>query len=300
MKYHAGEIAVQTRAGVREQADKLAAAMRGAILPSLAGFLAVQRMAVLGTVGRSGAVWASVLTGEAGFLQVLNYQSIRIAAVPAAGDPLAENLSSPAHAALIVPDLATRRRLRLNGEGHRVEPGTIEIRDAQVYGNCSHYIQARSPIGERQWRPGDNAAIVRTGELLAEQQQWIARTDTFFIATDHPESGADISHRGGNPGFVRIVESGHLAIPDYSGNNMFNTLGNIAVNPHAGLLFIDFDNGGTLQLTGRATIDWDSARAATLAGARRVVDFEIDEVLENPHGFPLRYEFREYSHFNPS
>jgi uncharacterized protein len=300
MKYHEGEIAVQTRVGVREQADKLAAAMRGAILPSLAGFVAAQRMAVLGTVDRSGAVWASVLTGEAGFLQVLNYQSIRIAAVPAAGDPLAENLTSPAHAALIVPDLAARRRLRLNGEGHRVEPGAIEIRDAQVYGNCPHYIQARSPIGERQWRPGDNAAIVRTGELLAEQQQWIARTDTFFIATDHPESGADVSHRGGNPGFVQVVNSGHLAIPDYSGNNMFNTLGNIAVNPHAGLLFIDFGNGGTLQLTGRATIDWDPARAATLAGARRVVDFEIDRVLENPHGFPLHYEFREYSHFNPS
>jgi predicted pyridoxine 5'-phosphate oxidase superfamily flavin-nucleotide-binding protein len=300
MKYHDGEIAVQTRAGVRQQADKLAAAMRGAILPSLAGFVAAQRMAVLGTVDRSDAVWASVLTGDAGFLQVLNYQSIRIAAVPAAGDPLAENLASPAHAALIVPDLATRRRLRLNGEGHIVEGGTIEIRDAQVYSNCPHYIQARSPTGQRQWSPGDDAAIVRTAELSAEQQQRIARADTFFIATDHPESGADVSHRGGNPGFVQIVDGRHLAIPDYSGNNMFNTLGNIVVNPHVGLLFIDFDNGRTLQLTGRAAIDWDAERAATLAGAKRIVDFELDDAVDNPHGFPLRYEFHEYSHFNPS
>jgi predicted pyridoxine 5'-phosphate oxidase superfamily flavin-nucleotide-binding protein len=300
MKYHDGEIAVQTRAGVRQQAGKLAAAMRGAILPSLAGFVAAQRMAVLGTVDRSGAAWASVLTGDAGFLRVLDHQSIRIAAVPVAGDPLAENLASPAHAALIVPDLATRRRLRLNGSGHMVNAGIIEIRDAQVYGNCPHYIQARSPSGERRWPPGEDAAIVRTAELSAEQQQRIARADTFFIATDHPESGADVSHRGGNPGFVQIVNGCHLAIPDYSGNNMFNTLGNIAVNPHAGLLFIDFDNGRTLQLTGRATIDWDPERAATMAGTRRVVDFELDEAIDNPHGFPLRYEFHEYSHLNPS
>ena len=300
IKYHEGEIAVQTRAGVRRQADKLAAAMRGAILPSLAGFVAAQRMAVLGTVDRGGAVWASVVTGDAGFLQVIDYQSIRIAAVPAAGDPLAENLASPAHAALIIADLATRRRLRLNGKGHIVEAGTIEIRDAQVYSNCPHYIQARSPIGEHQWRPGIDTGAVRTAELSAEQQQRIARADTFFIATDHPESGADVSHRGGNPGFVQIVNGRRLAIPDYSGNNMFNTLGNIAVNPHVGLLFIGFDSGRTLQLTGRAAIDWDAARATTLAGAERILDFELDEAVDNPHGFPLRYEFHEYSHFNPS
>jgi predicted pyridoxine 5'-phosphate oxidase superfamily flavin-nucleotide-binding protein len=300
IKYHDGEIAVQTRAGVRRQADKLAAAMRGAILPSLAGFVAAQRMAVLGTVDRSGAVWASVVTGDAGFLQVIDYQSIRIAAVPAAGDPLAENLASPAHAALIVADLATRRRLRLNGEGHIVEGGTIEIRDAQVYSNCPHYIQARAPIGEHQWPAGADAAAVRTAQLSTDHQRLIARADTFFIATDHPESGADVSHRGGNPGFVRIVNGRRLAIPDYSGNNMFNTLGNIAVNPHVGLLFIGFDSGRTLQLTGRAAIDWDAARAATLAGAERIVDFELDEAVDNPHGFPLRYEFHEYSHFNPS
>ena len=111
---------------------------------------------------------------------------------------------------------------------------------------------------------------MRTAELSSQHQRLIARADTFFIATDHPESGADISHRGGNPGFVRIVDSRRLAIPDYSGNNMFNTLGNIVANPRVGLLFIGFESGRTLQLTGRATIDWDSARASTLAGAARI------------------------------
>jgi predicted pyridoxine 5'-phosphate oxidase superfamily flavin-nucleotide-binding protein len=299
MKYHDGEIAVQAKAGVRRQADKLAAMVGGALSPERHEFVAAQRMAVLASVDRHGRVWASVVTGEQGFLQGLDERTIRIAALPPSGDPLLENLALPAHAALIVPDLAARRRLRLNGVGH-IAAGAIEIRAEQVYGNCSHYIQARAPVGEHRWQPGADTAAARTAELSDGQRQLIARADTFFIATDHPESGADISHRGGNPGFVRVIDGRRLAIPDYSGNNMFNTLGNIVANPRVGMLFIGFESGRTLQLTGRAAIDWDSARAASLAGAERVVDFEIDEVLDNSHGFPLRYEFREYSHFNPS
>jgi predicted pyridoxine 5'-phosphate oxidase superfamily flavin-nucleotide-binding protein len=299
MEFHSGEIAVQTKTGVRRQAERLAAGIRGSISPDRREFVAAQRMAVLGTTDQRGGVWASVVTGKAGFLEAPDEHTIRIAAAPVAGDPLLENLATPAHAALIIPDLAARRRLRLNGRGE-MAGGVIEIRTDQVYGNCSHYIQARAPIGEHQWLPAVGTAAVRTTQLSDENQRPIARADTFFIATGHPEYGADISHRGGNPGFVRIVDGRHLAIPDYSGNRMFNTLGNIVANPHAGLLFIDFDGGRTLQLSGRAAIDWDPARAATLAGAERILDFELDEAIDSPHGFPLRYEFHDYSHFNPS
>ena len=298
MKYHAGEIAVQTKAGVRRQAHRLAAGIRGVMTPNRAEYVAEQRFAVLGTVDRRGYVWASVVTGKTRFIQALDERTIRIAAAPAAGDPLAENLIQPGHAAIIVPDLALRRRLRLNGTG-RIAGGIFELRAEQVYGNCSHYIQSRAPVGERQWTTG-GAGAVRASELSDEHQRVIASADTFFIATDHPESGADVSHRGGNPGFVRVTSSRRLAIPDYAGNNMFNTLGNLAVNPRVGLLFIGFESGRTLQLSGRAAIDWDAARAATMAGAARIIDLEIDEIVDNPHGFPLLYEFHEYSHFNPS
>jgi predicted pyridoxine 5'-phosphate oxidase superfamily flavin-nucleotide-binding protein len=252
MKYHDGEIAVQERAGVRRQADRLAAGIRGSIPPERREFVATQRMAVLGTVDRHGRVWASVVTGEAGFITAPDEETIRIAAFPAAGDPLIENVARPVHIALIIPDLAARRRLRLNGRGQSAA-GLIEIHTDQVYGNWSHYIQARAPIGEHEWPSGTATAAIRTAELSAEHKRLIARADTFFIATDHPESGADVSHRGGNLGLVRIADSQRLAIADYSGNNMFNTLGNIVANPRAGILFIDFDSGRTLQLTGRAT-----------------------------------------------
>jgi hypothetical protein len=80
---------------------------------------------------------------------------------------------------------------------------------------------------------------------------------------------------------------------------MFNTLGNIAANPRAGLLFIDFESGRTLQLSGRAAIDWDPARAASFTGAERVLDFMLDQVIDNSRGFALRYTLRDYSEFNP-
>src|SRR3546814_14766932 len=69
------------------------------------------------------------------------------------------------------------------------------------------------------------------------------------------EQGADVSHRGGRPGFVRVTEDDGrsvLTIPDFSGNQFFNTLGNIAINPRAGLLFVDFATGDLLTLTGRS------------------------------------------------
>lgn len=140
---------------------------------------------------------------------------------------------------------------------------------------------------------------MRSSALSPAQRQQISEADTFFIATDHPENGADVSHKGGKPRFVRVIDVRHLAFPDYNGNSMFNTLGNITVNPNAGLLFIDFNEGRTLQITGTAAVDWSSERARGFAGAERVIDFEIDEVIDNSFGFPLIAKFRQLSRFNP-
>ncbi|MBD2020206.1 pyridoxamine 5'-phosphate oxidase family protein, partial [Leptolyngbya sp. FACHB-36] len=122
--------------------------------------------------------------------------------------------------------------------------------------------------------------------------------DTFFIASLHPTHGADASHRGGYPGFVQ-VDSERLVFPDYSGNNMFNTLGNLQVNPSAGLLFIDFEQGHTLQLTGSATIVWEPERIATVAGAERLVEFQVQQVQQTSCASRLRWQFVEYSPANP-
>ena len=80
---------------------------------------------------------------------------------------------------------------------------------------------------------------------------------------------------------------------------MFNTLGNLAVNPRSGLLFIDFERGHTLQLTGRAEIIWDADRTAEFVGAERLVAFEIDRVLAIANANSRHWQFVEYSPANP-
>jgi predicted pyridoxine 5'-phosphate oxidase superfamily flavin-nucleotide-binding protein len=158
-------------------------------------------------------------------------------------------------------------------------------------------MQERIFVGQRQM-PAAVGTQLGT-ELTAAQKEQISGADTFFIATDNPEHGAHVSHKGGNPGFVKIIDERHIAYPDYNGNSMFNTLGNLTVDAHAGLLFIDFESGRTLQLTGRASIDWSPERVRNFAGAERVVDFELDQIIDTPAGFPLLAKFRQYSRTNP-
>src|SRR5262249_20591785 len=163
-------------------------------------------------------------------------------------------------------------RLRVNGREVRADRDTIEIRTEEVFGNCPKYIQARAlePGAEQ----GQVGAARRSHALTEPQQLAIERADTLFIASVHADAGADASHRGGQPGFVRVLDERRLVIPDYAGNNMFQTLGNIAADPRVGLLFVDFATGVTLQLTGRARILWEPEALAPFAGAERALAIE--------------------------
>jgi hypothetical protein len=298
MRFHSGEIAVQERAHVRDTAEDVGESIRNHVGQASKEFLERRQMAVLGSVDGDGHVWASVVTGERGFIRVADERTIIISAQRSASDPLFDNLMAERHVALFAPDFVSAQRIRVNGLG-LIEAGEIRIRTQEVYGNCRRYMQERIFLGPRAMAPTEEASAARGSVLSASQQERISKADTCFIATDHPEQGADVSHKGGKPGFVRIVDPRRIAIPDYNGNSMFNTLGNLVVNPAAGLLFIDFDGGRTLQLSGLASIDWSPERVRTFAGAERVVDFAIAEVIDNPFGFPLQSRFRQFSRFNP-
>ena len=105
----------------------------------------------------------------------------------------------------------------------------------------------------------------------------IAAADTFFVASRSRAGngamfGADISHRGGRPGFIR-VDGDVLTIPDFRGNRYFNTLGNLLAEPRASLLFVDFASGGLLQLTGHGRSGLERRGAAGLCGRRAAVAF---------------------------
>jgi len=295
--FHEGERAVQARAGVEAESRKLGRGISRAIPEGAGPFLEAQRLAVLAGVDRAGRVWASMVSGSPGFITTRDDRTLRLAAELPAGDPLQDGLSQDRLLGVLVLDPERRRRLRINGRVIALQAGAIEIRTEEVFGNCPKYIQARASEPETEGGRGGDA---RWSALLTEGQRFaIERADTFFIASVHDATGTDASHRGGQPGFVRVVDERTVRVPDYAGNNMFQTLGNIAADPRVGLLFVDFDTGTTFQVTGRARILWDRAEYADVPGAERAVEVAIDTVVEIEGRGPLGWRFLEYSPFNP-
>ncbi len=302
--FHAGELAVQARAGESQMASMNGGALSHRIPGGAIPFLAQQPMAVAASIAADGAVWASVLLGAPGFIRAANARTVNIdISMPlvAEDDPLWANLQHDNRVGLLVIELGSRRRLRINGKTS-LEGGTqLKVDVGVAYPNCPKYIQRRHWSRPAANLPRTVSANGRHGRTLDDRQRaWIAAADTLFVASAHPEQGADASHRGGRPGFVEIVDDNSLRIPDYSGNSMFNTLGNFESYPRAGLAFLDFERGRLLQLTGRPVIRWDldDSRQHT-GGTGRFWDFEVERWRESDLPFQLQWEFIDFSPFNP-
>ena len=297
--FHEGETAVQKRAGVLDAAAKLGPR---AVQPELdvrfAAFLREQLFVIVASATPSGQLWASVLTGAPGFAAAVAPDRVVVRADIPGEDPVAEALEvGPTAVGLLVIDPDARGRIRINGDAHRTLSG-LELDVTEVFGNCPKYIQRRVPAALVANGPTGRARW--SARLDAEQRSIMRAADTFFIATRHPDRGADASHRGGRPGFVAPSADGRsLTFPDYPGNNMFQTLGNLTVNPATGLLVIGWDTGRTLQISGRAMLIWDRQRLESWPNAERLVDVEIEAVIDRVHGSALRWTFVEAHRLNP-
>lgn len=300
--YHSGELEVQARARVQEEAAELSKGISAFIKPAAKDFLQKQVLAIASSVDSTEQVWASLLTGDKGFIQVPTERSVQLKPALIYGDPILKNLQVNKSIGLIVIDFRTRRRLRLNGVAINQSKEGIYIHTQQVYFNCPKYIQARTILSQVSYVHEQTATrqIVKTSHTLTlKQREWIEKADTFFISTYYSQTGADASHRGGQPGFIRVLNQNKLLFPDYIGNNMFNTLGNISKNSSTGLLFIDFENGGILQLLGKSIIHWSDRDFGELSGVLRIIEYTIDTVVETTNACSFRWKLLEYSPFNP-
>ncbi|WP_378732138.1 pyridoxamine 5'-phosphate oxidase family protein [Nocardia brasiliensis] len=292
--FHLGELAVQQRMGQAQVADRVGRMIRADIPAVAAAFLAEQPMVVIAAADDAGRLWATELVGPPGFVHAIDADTIAVDAQPTAGDPLREALTRPARVGMIALQPQRRRRMRVNGAATAVAGGLLIVTD-QVYSNCPKYITRRQL---ESYRPDVEPPPAQHGtELDARQQAAIAAADAFFVATADTEGNADASHRGGNPGFLQVLSPTRLRWPDYRGNSMFMTLGNIEVNPRCGILVPDWATGGTLQLTGTAELSWAPETFAT--GAQCSIDFTITEVVERPGAGPLRWGPPELSPVNP-
>ncbi len=117
--------------------------------------------------------------------------------------------------------------------------------------------------------------------LTADEQSFVAAQPLFFLSTVDHEGRPTVSYKGGAPGFVRVLDDRHLAFPDYDGNGMMLSLGNIAANPAVGLLFIDFARPHRLRLQGIAAIADDDELRAVWPGAGRVITVETRQIFVN-------------------
>jgi predicted pyridoxine 5'-phosphate oxidase superfamily flavin-nucleotide-binding protein len=299
--YHEGEQALQSRVGVREKMAKIGRRMIRDFMPDEhREFFAQLSWLLVGSLDAVGRPWASVLTGNPGFIASPDPKTLIVRCVPRDGDVLAANLRQAAPIGLLGIEPQTRRRNRMNGTVNRLGSGEIEIRVDQSFGNCPKYINRKS--FERRGADDSKGAPLVTDRLTPRGREIVATADTLFIASaflppaDRNRShGVDVSHRGGKPGFVRIETDGLLTIPDYVGNFAFNTLGNIDKDRRCGLLFIHPDGGDVLQLTARAEIDWNSPEIQTVAGVQRLLRVQPTEMRLLPASFPLRATTIDYS-----
>jgi uncharacterized protein len=299
--FHSGEKAVQERAGVRAEAAKLGPRMVQSEIPTdFAEFLAHMSFVYIAAAAADDRVWVSVLAGPSGFARAVSPTRIEIDVPLAPEDPVGAALADgPRPVGMLVIEPMTRSRIRLNGNARSTPDGLIlELREC--FGNCPKYIQRRHPVAVAPPLAPTVPVVQVTDELDRSQTALIAAADTLVIGSRHPERGADASHRGGRRGFVSVGAGGRsLTFPDYQGNMMFQTLGNLAVDPAAGLLFVDWNTGRTVQISGNATIDWDPDRIARWPKAERLIDVRVEKVVDRPAGLPVVWELVEPHRLNP-
>jgi uncharacterized protein len=299
--FHPGEMAAQERFGVRERMEEQGQrVIRNYMVEQHRQFFGQLPFIVAGTVDAQGQPWASILTGNPGFLSTPNEHTLRVTTSLLVGDPIRNNLEEGAPIGLLGIELHTRRRNRMNGT--IIVPSTegFGVQVGQSFGNCPKYIQARN------YEPIQRSVPVkshRLSRLDPAAHRLISSADTFFIASAYLDEnagmaqGVDVSHRGGKPGFVRINNADTLTIPDFSGNLHFNTIGNLILNPKAGLLFVDFDRGDLLYLSSEAEVIWEGEEVGAFEGAERLLRFRIQEGVYVESSLPLHWSSPEISPF---
>ncbi|MBV6824684.1 pyridoxamine 5'-phosphate oxidase family protein [Pseudomonas sp. PD9R] len=299
--WHAGERRLQETVGVVEQMERNGRRVVRDYMPDQHRlFYSQLPYLLLGAVDEQGLPWATMLEGPPGFVHSPDPKVLQLERLPADGDPVKAALQKGAAVGLLGIDLKTRRRNRMNGHISTATSGGFSVSVVHAFGNCPQYIQLRSVEPVSLGQSSTSVEVERFNELDEAAQATINQADTFFITSyvdldgDPAKRSVDVSHRGGNAGFVRL-EGNVLTIPDFAGNLHFNTLGNLLLNPLAGLLFVDFASGDMLQVAGRTEIILDGPEIAAFQGAERLWTLTVEHVVRRKAALALRWQFEGFS-----
>ncbi|MFG6077159.1 pyridoxamine 5'-phosphate oxidase family protein [Erwinia sp. OPT-41] len=246
--FHSGERLAQQKAGFSPES----AAIYTAMPQQHQLFYAGLSQFYFSTIDAAGYPVAAVLQGEPGFVQATDENHLRIATASLTTFPGLPALRPGMTAGGLGLDFSNRRRNRVNGTIASVTPDFVTLAVQESFGNCPKYIQRRILPEHQPLRQPEREPLAA---LDADARYLIAAADTCFIASRAPQQGADISHRGGPPGFIGMTQ-GKLAIVDYAGNRYMNTLGNLLLAPRCALLIMDFHQGAALHIQGTAELVW--------------------------------------------
>ncbi len=302
--YHEGELQVQERVGVLGEGVQNARVIQDSIIKGALRFLNQLPMAVLGSVDPEGQVWASVCVGYQGFMEAEDERTLKFDLSKIFSnieDPFWQNIKENPQVGMLAIELASRRRLRINGKVSRNSETQLTLHVEESYPNCPKYIQKRHLITTPGNGQSTEPSAQKGSTLSPDHRARIERADTFFVASVHPDRGVDASHRGGTPGFVRFLDEHTLRVPDYPGNSMFNTFGNFTMNPRGGLVFLDFESNQVLQLTGEANILYDVEGSDDVTGGtNRFLEFRVSQWIETSLPHTWAWEYLDASPYNPS
>ncbi|NOX30008.1 MAG: pyridoxamine 5'-phosphate oxidase family protein [Actinobacteria bacterium] len=276
--FHPGEVEVQVASASDPVLYEQWAAR--SLLPDLndseVRFVQGCTFAAAATVDENGTPWASPLLAIGARLFTVEASSVvAIAGHPDNGDPLLGNLNRTGQLGVLFFDPSRRRRAKSMGTAEVRATGEICYSLTRNFGLCPKYIHKRSH--EPATDPAEPSAATSATSLSAADCVQLSRTDTVFLASFYPDHGADVTHRGGSPGFLK-VDGSSIEIPDYVGNGMFNTLGNLRADPRLALTDVDLFTGRTIHTTGSATVS-DHPDPVRHPGANRVIQLEVDQVV---------------------
>lgn len=297
--YHQGEIAVQELADERSQAILNGGKISRAIPAPARPFVSQQSYVAIGWLDAAGDPWASLVVSEPGFAS--GDEDGTVVTIQGSGTmdlgTFPDDIRAADALGMLFIDLATRRRLRVNGVVERSTARELRVTVEQAYSNCPKYIQKRERVETTTDVP--SATTSRGLGAPAHLQAWLSRTDTAFVASVGPEGSIDCSHRGGRRGYMRM-DGDAVLMPDYPGNSMFCTLGNMKVEPRAGLVLVDFDAQQQLHLSGEAIVEVASVDQTELTGGTgRWWKLRPRKWAISPLPGAIRWRLVDESPFNP-
>ncbi|RDW85537.1 hypothetical protein BP5796_03862 [Coleophoma crateriformis] len=317
-QWHEGEVDLHRRLRVPLNDNPTVAQLS----PFGANVLLRSPLLALGTLDAEGRPWTTVWGGEPGFSRAIAQSIIGVKTTVDRGyDPVVETLLGTKGDGEVIKeegrgrmvsalaiDLESRNRVKLYG---RMVAGALQateegigevqlvVKIEQSLGNCPKYLNKRHII------PHLPQPKLQSTELPLSQiaLDLIARADLFFISSSNHDADMDTNHRGGPPGFVRVLSNEKdgvtLVYPEYSGNRLYQTLGNLSVCPQAGLVFPDFETGDMLYLTGKTEILAGRDASNLIAHTNLAVKFRVESVRYVANSLAVRGEPGEFSPYNP-